>query len=230
MLKLTLMSIGILQLPGSEEIILYNSYNEKIDVSWFPIFTTILSAIGILLGGLWIVQPIVDKTNWWTGKLSFLPIFFYRMIAWQIIIITLESFSVIVCLVFISINCLVLYLAQKKLTLEPISSSCLAIVFPMYKLPSINIEAKVSLKILFWLIVCGNSLLLFVYISILLLHYFDLYNPWCSGRSEWHLFSEDFFTKSTLSMVILFLSATIPSSTVYILTRLRFVLLKLLMM
>ncbi len=34
MLKLILMSMGILQLPGSEEIVLQNSYNETIDVSW----------------------------------------------------------------------------------------------------------------------------------------------------------------------------------------------------
>jgi len=218
------MSIGVLQLPGSEEIILYNSYNEKIDVSWFPIFTTILSAIGILFGGLWIVQPIIDETNWWIGKLAFLPIFFYRMLAWQIIIITLESFSLLVCVVFLSINCLVLYLVQKKLTLEPINSSCLAIVFPMYKLPSVNIEAKVSLKILFWLVLCGNFLLLSVYILIVLLHYFDLYNPWCSEGPEWHLFSEDFFTKSILPMVVLSLSATLPSSIVYVMARIRFLI------
>ena len=174
------MSLRILPLPGTEKIVLQNSYKEKMDVSWFPIFTTCLSAIGILFGGHWIVQPLEDITNCLTGKLTFLSIFFYRMVAWQIIIITLERFSILPFAMFIFVNFLVLCLIQRKITVEPFSSSCLSVVFPMYKLPSQNLESKLSLKMLTWLVLIGNFFLLFSYIILFLLYHFDLYNPWCN--------------------------------------------------
>jgi hypothetical protein len=168
-------------LPGTEEFVLKNSYNgEKMDLSWFPIVTTCLSAVGILIGGLWIVQPIVDEAGWLAGKLAFLPIFFFRLFAWQIIIITLESFSFIPFVFFICGNFLVLYFAQNQIMLEPISSACLSTVFPMYKLPSQNLDTKPSLKILFWLVLTGNINLFISYALIFLLHHYDNYNPWCS--------------------------------------------------
>jgi hypothetical protein len=182
MLKLILMSLGILQLPGSEEIVLQNSYNEEIDVSWFPIVSACLSATGILFGGLWIVQPIADHTHWLTGKLAFVPLFFYRMTAWIIILFTLESFSFVPFVTLISANFLVIWGLQEKLVLEPLSSSCLSIVFPMFKLPSQDLDSEMSMKIFFWLIIGGNSLLLLVNIFIYLLYHYGAYNPWCNER------------------------------------------------
>jgi hypothetical protein len=223
MLKLTMMSLGILPLPGTEEFKLQNSYNpEKIDLSWFPIFTTCLSAIGILHGGVWIVKPVADEGNWLTGNFVFFPIFIYRMVAWQIIIITLEIISFLAIAILVFANFLVICFVQSQITLEPISSACLSIVFPMYKLPSQNIEYKLSFKVLFALLLVGNFFLGFAYAFIFLLYVFDLYNPWCIAGPERYLFTEEFFQNSINPMIILFIFSTTPISVKFLASKLRF--------
>ncbi len=78
MLTVTLMSMGVLRLPGTENETLRNAYGFEIDFQWWPVFSSIISVIGILLGTLWMFQPIVNETNRMVGYLTFLPIFAFR--------------------------------------------------------------------------------------------------------------------------------------------------------
>ena len=63
MLTGTLMSLGILKLPGTEQKLFKNAYGIEIDFQWWPIVSSILSLIGILFGTLWMFDPIVKETN-----------------------------------------------------------------------------------------------------------------------------------------------------------------------
>jgi hypothetical protein len=109
--------------------------------------------MGILTGALWIVAPVEKMTNSLIGKLTFLPIFFYRLLVWQIIMILLNSFS---CFAFVGVafsNWIVLFLfIQDRLIVEPINHALLSLIFPVFKLPSSQVDDSFSLKIFFWLI------------------------------------------------------------------------------
>jgi len=78
MLTITLMSMGVLRLPGTEHETFTNAYGFEIDFQWWPVFSSVISVIGILFGTLWMFQPIVNETNRMVGYLTFLPIFVFR--------------------------------------------------------------------------------------------------------------------------------------------------------
>ena len=82
MLTGTLMSLGILKLPGTEQKLFKNAYGIEIDFQWWPIVSSILSLIGILFGTLWMFDPIVKETNKIVGYFTFIPIFLFRFKIW----------------------------------------------------------------------------------------------------------------------------------------------------
>jgi hypothetical protein len=63
LLKLSLMSLGLLKLPGSEQTHLVNSYDVAIDLSWFPIVLICFSVLAILYGAFKTMEPIAEQTN-----------------------------------------------------------------------------------------------------------------------------------------------------------------------
>jgi len=63
LLKLSLMSLGLLKLPGSERTYLVNSYDFAINLSWFPIVTICFSVVAILYGASKTMEPIAEQTN-----------------------------------------------------------------------------------------------------------------------------------------------------------------------
>ena len=100
------------------------------DLSWFSIISSIFSIIGMLSGALWITEPMEEVTNGLTAKLIFIPLFFYRMLAWLIIITFLHSFSFIVLGGLAMLNAGVLLISQKnKINVEPIVQAMLSLLF-----------------------------------------------------------------------------------------------------
>ncbi len=92
MLTVTLMSMGVLKLPGTEHETFKNAYGFEINFQWWPVFSSIISVIGILLGTLWMFQPIVEETNRIVGYLTFIPIFAFRSNIFLSIIIKVTCF------------------------------------------------------------------------------------------------------------------------------------------
>jgi hypothetical protein len=113
MLTVTLMSLGVLKLPGTEHETFRNSYGFEIDFQWWPVLSSIISVIGILLGTLWMFQPIVEETNKIVGYLIFVPIFVFRLLTWLLVILMLESFSIFLFGAAVLINAFVLFMVQK---------------------------------------------------------------------------------------------------------------------
>ncbi len=223
LLKLTMMAFGILPLPGTEKSSVKNRFDIEIDLTWFPIVTTCLSIVGVLFGTLWIVDPIVKETHW-INKLAYLPIFFYRMLVWLLILIILEKFSAIPFVCFAIINILILFFAQKNLDIDPICHALLSLIFPIYKLPSQNLgdnESKKGMKILFYMITIGNTTLLIFHVSVYYLYRHNVYNPWSSGHTNKLLVHEDMFKDILPSIITLYVAATLPTVLCYIFQRQR---------
>jgi len=104
----------------------------QVDLSWFSIISSIISIIGMLNGALWVTEPVQKITSGLTGKLTFFPLFFYRLLAWLMIITFLHSFSFIVLAGQALLNAAILLLSQSnKLTVEPIIQSVLSLAFPV---------------------------------------------------------------------------------------------------
>ena len=117
---------------GTESKMFENVLGIQLDLSWFSIISSIISIIGMLNGALWITEPIQKVTSRLTGKLTFFPLFFYRLLAWLMIITFLHSFSFIVLAGQALLNTAVLLLSQSnKLTVEPIVQSIVSLAFPV---------------------------------------------------------------------------------------------------
>jgi hypothetical protein len=89
-----------------------NTHGIKIDLSWFNIVSSIFSIIAILFGSRWTVNSIKEETNALVAICVFVPLFFYRMVAWMIIITLLHTFSLAVFGGFVLINILVFVFLQ----------------------------------------------------------------------------------------------------------------------
>ena len=204
------MAYGILPIPGTEKNIVKNTFDFEIDLSWFPMVATCLSVIGILIGALWIVEPIEKETNSITGKLTFIPMFFYRMLLWLLILIYLDSFSVLAFFCFAVINWITLFSVQNHLEIDPINHSLLSLIFPVYKLPSYEIDSKAQMKIMLFMVVVGNSTLLLFHVFLYYLYFFQVYSPWSNSHSNTLLLPEDVYKNINLLVTALFLAASIP--------------------
>jgi len=104
---------------GSTPMVVENTYGIQIDLSWFNIVSSIFSIIAILLGSRWTVKSIQEETNALVAILVFIPLFFYRMVAWMIIITLLHSFSLPVFAGFVLINISIFYFAQEPIDDQP---------------------------------------------------------------------------------------------------------------
>jgi hypothetical protein len=205
-----MMSLEILPIPGTERNIVKNRFDLEIDLSWFPIVSTCLSIIGILTGALWIVEPVEKETHGITGKITFIPIFFYRMLTWLIILIILHSFSVLAFACFAFLNWLVLLFVQDQLEIDPVNHSLLSLIFPVYKLPSHEAESKISSRIFFWMVLTGNSVLLAFNSVLFCLYYYGIYNPWIKSGSTRILIQEEVYRNIYQLVLTLFVAATLP--------------------
>jgi len=212
----------ILPLPGSENTKLINGFGISINMSWFPIVSTCLSVIGIITGALWIVRPVVKETNFVIGKLTFLPIFFFRMCLWLVFLILLHSFSAFIFIAFAGWNMILLLLVQEDLGIDPFSHSLLSLIFPVHKMPSLKINSKISLKILFWMVFAGNSVLLMFHTCLYSLFYFKIYNPWCNADDIKLLIPMEKYQNINPLVGTLFVASTLPIILIYLVQSQRY--------
>jgi hypothetical protein len=205
-----MMAMGILPLPGTEKAVVKNRFNFEMDLSWVPIVTTCMSIIGVLFGAVWIVEPVVKETNWIIGKLTFIPIFFYRMLVWLLILIILHSFSIIALVCFAALNWITLIFVQDQLEIEPVNHSLLSLIFPVYKLPSYKVSSRLLMKILFWMVLTGNPMLLVFHGTVYCLYHFNVYNPWSNGHYKELWIQEEMYQNINPVLAALFFAATLP--------------------
>jgi hypothetical protein len=204
-----------------------NTYGIKIDLSWFNIVSSIFSIIAILFGSRWTVKSIQEETNALVAILIFIPLFFYRMVAWMIIITLLHTFSLAVFGGFVLINILVFVFLQDpiengKFEAEPLAHSFLSIIFPVSHLPTSNFKnSKNSLKLLFWLVLIGNLTLFGVLTILFVLYNYDVYNPWCSEVSNKLLLPESLMSNMHYQMMAILSFATVPVMVCFAITSFR---------
>lgn len=117
---------------GSEKKVFENELGIQMDLSWFSIVSSIFSIAGILLGALWVTDPLQNITNGTIAKLTFVPLLFYRLLAWLVIITFLHSFSLYALAGLVILNIFVLFILKKnKLKVELLVLSILSIVIPI---------------------------------------------------------------------------------------------------
>ena len=204
-----------------------NTYGIKIDLSWFNIVSSIFSIIAILFGSRWTVNSIKEETNALVAILVFIPLFFYRMVAWMIIITLLHTFSLAVLGGFVLINILVFVFLQDpiengKFEAEPLAHSFLSIIFPVSLLPTSTFKnSKNSLKLLFWLVLIGNLTLFGVLTILFVLYNYDVYNPWCTELSNKLLLPESLMNNMHYLMMAILSFATVPVMVCFAVTSFR---------
>jgi hypothetical protein len=204
-----------------------NTYGIKIDLSWFNIVSSIFSIIAILFGSRWTVNSIKDETNSLVAILVFIPLFFYRMVAWMIIITLLHTFSLAVFGGFVLINIFVFVFLQDpiengKFEAEPLAHSFLSIIFPVSLLPTSNIKnTNKSLKLLFWLVLIGNLALFGVLALLFVLYNYDVYNPWCTELSNKLLLPESLMNNMHYLLMSILSFATVPVMVCFAITSFR---------
>ena len=202
---------------GSTPMLVKNTYGIKIDLSWFNIVSSIFSIIAILLGSRLTVKSIQEETNALVAILVFIPLFFYRMVAWMIIITLLHTFSLAVFGGFVLINILVFVFLQDpiengKFQAEPLAHSFLSIIFPVSLLPTSTFKTtNNSIKLLFWLVLIGNLTLFGVLTILFLLYNYDIYNPWCNKEVSTKLLVPESLINNMHYLLMSILSfATVP--------------------
>jgi hypothetical protein len=104
---------------GSESDEVHNRFGSTIDLWWLNIVVSIISVVSIIQASPWTVKPIQEETNAIVAFLVFLPLFFYRMVAWMIIITLLHSFSLPVFAGLVLINMCIFYFAQEPIDDKP---------------------------------------------------------------------------------------------------------------
>jgi hypothetical protein len=203
---------------GSKPMLVSNTYGIKIDLSWFNIVSSIFSIIAILFGSRWTVNSIQEETNTFVAILVFIPLFFFRMFAWMIIITLLHTFSLAVFGGFVLINILVFVflpdpMENGQFETEPLGHSFLSIIFPVSHLPTSSFKKgnkNSSLKLQFWLVLIGNLILFGVLIILFLLYNYNIYNPWCSEISNKLLIPESLMNNIQYLLMSIFSFATVP--------------------
>jgi len=205
------MSRGTLGLPGSQEVILSNSYGISINLTWLALAAIIVSLITVLFGGLWISDPISKTTDIFTGKLIYFWVLIYRMIVWQVIIVLLDKFFPVFTLCLFVANLAIIFTMQRKIQVEPINYSLLTIIFPVYKLPSLALNKSSEARYLLRTILSGNIGNLVAYIVMYILYDTNFYVPWCSVLQRSQVFPEFLYQFSLWPIITLFCSSSVPS-------------------
>ncbi len=141
----------------------------------------------------------------------FIPLFFYRMVAWMIIITLLHTFSLAVLTFFVVINILIFVFLQDPIQVEPLAHSFLSIIYPVSHLPLSKLDNNNNtFKLLCWLVLIGNLTLFGVLAILFVLYNYNIYNPWCSKFSNKLLLPEMLMNNIHYLIMSIMAFATIP--------------------
>ncbi len=133
---------------GSVSDEVHNRFGQTIDLWWLNIVVSIISVANIIQESPWTVKPIQEETNAVVAILVFLPLFFYRMVVWMIIITLLHSFSLPVFAGFVLINIAIFYFLQEPTDEKPAVEDEHEIGSLEMGPPEVELVEKVQLKVI----------------------------------------------------------------------------------
>ena len=186
-----MMYFNIIKFSTPDEI----EANRSINLSWWPIVSLIFSITSMLVTSL--TTSKLFEQEWLQRVILLAPVFAFRLVAWQLIIILLADRAFLAVAAMVVLNYAVIFVLQKdQHNLEPLSAAILSFVFPTPKL-----DQNVTLRML----VLGNVLLM---ISLTI--------AWSSKLHDW--WKPDMPTSISTgwidiifwSSITLFLAATFP--------------------
>jgi hypothetical protein len=175
--------------------------NRSIHLSWWPIVSLIFSITSMLVTSL--TTSKLFEQEWLQRVFLLAPVFAFRLVAWQLIIILLADRAFLAVAAMVVLNYAVIFVLQKdQNNLDPLSAAILSFLFPTPKL-----DQNVTLK----MFVLGNVLLM---ISLAI--------AWSSKLHDW--WRPDMPTSIYTgwidvifwSSVALFLAATVPLALIVI--------------
>ena len=203
-LTMTLLSLKIINTDDYTD-------SERIHVGVLSIGFELITMLTALLKSLFRVTEDTHNDRWYYVSAA-LPIFAFRMIGWQVVILILADLSVIVFGAEIFINGIILYLMQRdQLAVEPISTAVQSIIFPKVAFyPGIQ-KSSIHLNILVVLTTVGNVLLMIVLTIVFVLCSLNVYNLWNENEPRPTLMSKNGFEIIFWSSVPLFFAATVPT-------------------
>jgi hypothetical protein len=177
-----------------------------IDLSWWPIVTISYSVLTILVSFLKTASKILIELDWSLRLIISLPIVIFRMAVWQMLVILLDDWSLIVVGFILFFNCALLLKAQKnEITLDPFSHAVQALVFPTEKLMQIKSKKEENLVHIF--IAGGNCFLMLGLTALFVVYSFGSYDPWIHKSV---IFSKAWFETIFWATIPLFFAATLP--------------------
>jgi hypothetical protein len=186
----------------------YNSAHSTIDLSWWPIVTITYSVLTILVSFLSTASQFFIEADCSLKLGMSLPIFIFRMLVWQVLIILLADLSFLVVGSVLLFNIGVLLIAQKDgIILDPFSHAVKALVFP--KLIKINSEEVRKTFHLF--IVGGNCILMFGWTALFIMCSVGSFDPWKGELNKSLLISKAWFETIFWATIPLFFAATLPA-------------------
>jgi hypothetical protein len=169
--------------------------NRSIHLSWWPIVSLIFSITSMLVTSL--TTSKLFEQEWLQRVILLAPVFAFRLIAWQLIVILLADRAFLAVAAMVVLNYSVIFVLQKNQNnFEPLSAAILSFLFPVSKL-----DQNVTLKLL----ALGNVLLV---ISLTIAWSSKLHDCWRPDLPT--SISTGWIDIIFWSSIALFLAATVP--------------------
>ena len=173
----------------------------------------------------------MSKTGRVLGYLITFSVVMFRLIAWQVIMVTTVELTLGLVLVTFLLNAGILFKLQtNSLTFEPLNSALQSLVLPIFRLPSVEVDERFAMKVLMRLILAGNTLLVSVLLLMFVFVKAEVFDPWTPGPDKWLIHLErEWFEILCWTTLLLYFAATLPtfwmiiSKTDYVRQSLRFV-------
>jgi hypothetical protein len=187
----------------------YNSAYSTINLSWWPIVTISYSALTLLVSFLKAASQFLIGLDWCQRLIISLPIFIFRMVVWQVLVILLDDLSYLVFGSVLLFNTFVLLIVQKNgIILDPFSHAVQALVFPTAKLTQLKSEKVGNLFFLFTF--GGNCILMFGLTTLFAMYSANSHDPW-DDKVNTTLITKAWFETIFWATIPLFFAATLPA-------------------
>jgi hypothetical protein len=191
------MYFNIIKISTPDEIEAHRSIN----LSWWPIVSLIFSITSMLVASL--TTSKLFEQECLHKVITLAPVFVFRLVAWQLIIILLADKAFLAVVAMVLLNYAVIFVLQKDPNnFEPLSVAILSFLFPTPKL-----DKNVTLKML----VLGNILLM---ISLAITWSSKLHDGWKPDMPT--SISTGWIDVIFWSLIVLFLAATVPLALIVI--------------
>jgi len=178
-------------------------------LKWLPVVSMLVSLITIFISLLKTTAEALKDETWFFRLAIVIPIFVFRIMAWQLLTILLADLIFVVFATVIITNTSLLLILQKNgVSFEPFSYGVQSLIFPMSKL--ISKSKKDATKIFGLLIISGNLLLMTGLAILLGLCTLEVYDPWNPNSNNTIVISKFWCLKIAYSMIPIFAAATIP--------------------